>query len=181
MTINSYLVKSTVVAALGGLLFGFDTAVIAGTTHALTLTYHLTPGTLGITVAAALWGTVLGAMLAGIPGDRYGRRDSLRVMAVLYLISSLGCAFAWGWSPLVFFRFIGGLGIGGSSVLGPMYIAEIAPAKWRGRLVGFFQFNVVFGILLAYLSNYCSGCCSSATSSGAGSWAWRPSRPSFSS
>ncbi|MGA9503984.1 MAG: sugar porter family MFS transporter [Terriglobales bacterium] len=157
MTINSYLVKSTVVAALGGLLFGFDTAVIAGTTHALTLTYHLTPGTLGITVAAALWGTVLGAMLAGIPGDRYGRRDSLRVMAVLYLISSLGCAFAWGWSPLVFFRFIGGLGIGGSSVLGPMYIAEIAPAKWRGRLVGFFQFNVVFGILLAYLSNYLLG------------------------
>lgn len=157
MTINSYLVKSTVVAALGGLLFGFDTAVIAGTTHALTLTYHLTPGTLGITVAAALWGTVLGAMLAGIPGDRYGRRDSLRVMAVLYLISSLGCAFAWGWSPLVFFRFIGGLGIGGSSVLGPMYIAEIAPAKWRGRSVGFFQFNVVFGILLAYLSNYLLG------------------------
>ena len=157
MAINSYLVKSTVVAALGGLLFGFDTAVIAGTTHALTVIYTLTPGTLGVTVAAALWGTVLGAMLAGIPGDRYGRRDSLRMMAVLYLISSLGCAFAWGWSQLVFFRFIGGLGIGGSSVLGPMYIAEIAPAKWRGRLVGFFQFNVVFGILLAYLSNYLLG------------------------
>jgi len=96
-------------------------------------------------------------MLAGIPGDRYGRRDSLRVMAVLYLISALGCAFAWSWSSLVFFRFIGGLGIGGSSVLGPMYIAEIAPAKWRGRLVGFFQFNVVAGILLAYFSNYLIG------------------------
>ena len=134
MTINSYLVKSTVVAALGGLLFGFDTAVIAGTTRALSETYHLSPGSLGVTVAAALWGTILGAMLAGIPGDRYGRRDSLRAMAVLYLISSLGCAFAWSWSALVFFRFIGGLGIGGSSVLGPMYIAEIAPAKMAGAV-----------------------------------------------
>ena len=110
-----------------------------------------------MTVASALWGTILGAMLAGIPGDRYGRRDSLRAMAVLYLISALGCAFAWNWSAVVCFRFIGGLGIGGSSVLGPMYIAEVAPAKWRGRLVGFFQFNVVFGILLAYLSNYLLG------------------------
>ena len=157
MTINSYLAKSTVVGALGGLLFGFDTAVIAGTTRALGATYHLSPASLGVTVAAALWGTILGAMFAGTPGDRYGRRDSLRAMAVLYLVSALGCAFAWSWSALVFFRFIGGLGIGGSSVLGPMYIAEIAPAKWRGRLVGFFQFNVVFGILLAYFSNYLLG------------------------
>jgi sugar porter (SP) family MFS transporter len=157
MKLNAYLVRSTVVAALGGLLFGFDTAVIAGTTHALTETYHLSPGALGLTVASALWGTVLGAMLAGIPGDRYGRRDSLRVMAVFYLISALGCAFAWNWYALLFFRFVGGLGIGGSSVLGPMYIAEIAPAKWRGRLVGFFQFNVVAGILLAYFSNYVIG------------------------
>ena len=93
-------------------------------------------------------------MLAGFPGENFGRRDSLRGMAVLYVISALGCAFAWNWPALVVFRFIGGLGIGGSSVLGPMYIAEIAPAKWRGRLVGFFQFNVVFGILLAYFSNY---------------------------
>jgi len=145
------------VAALGGLLFGFDTAVIAGTTHALTETFHLSPAALGMTVAAALWGTIIGAMTAGIPGDKYGRRDSLRVMAVLYLVSALGCAFAWNWTALVIFRFIGGLGIGGSSVLGPMYIAEIAPAKWRGRLVGFFQFNVVFGILLAYFSNYIMG------------------------
>src|SRR5437660_5632678 len=154
MKLNTYLLKSTVVAALGGLLFGFDTAVIAGTTHALTETFHLSPGSLGMTVAAALWGTILGAMLAGIPGDMYGRRDSLRAMAVLYLVSALGCAFAWGWTALVLFRFIGGLGIGGSSVLGPMYIAEIAPARWRGRLVGLFQFNVVFGILVAYFSNY---------------------------
>jgi MFS transporter, SP family, arabinose:H+ symporter len=157
MKLNTYLLKSTLVAALGGLLFGFDTAVIAGTTHALSETYKLSPGSLGLTVASALWGTVLGAMLAGIPGDRYGRRDSLRVMAIFYLVSALGCAFAWNWPSLVFFRFVGGLGIGGSSVLGPMYIAEIAPAKWRGRLVGFFQFNVVLGILLAYFSNYLIG------------------------
>jgi len=142
------------VAALGGLLFGFDTAVISGTTSTLTQTYQLTPALLGGTVASALWGTILGAMLAGIPGERYGRRDSLRGMAVLYLISAFGCAAAWNWDALVCFRFIGGLGIGGSSVLGPMYIAEIAPPKLRGRLVGFFQFNVVFGILVAYFSNY---------------------------
>src|SRR5712692_6618705 len=157
MKLNSYLLKSTVVAALGGLLFGFDTAVIAGATHALTETFHLSPAALGMTVSAALWGTILGSMLAGLPGDRYGRRDSLRGMAVLYLVSALGCAFAWNWPALVFFRFIGGLGIGGSSVLGPMYIAEIAPASWRGRLVGIFQFNVVSGILLAYLSNFFVG------------------------
>ena len=155
--LNGTLIKSTIVAALGGLLFGFDTAVIAGTTAGLTKSFELTPTSLGVTVAIALVGTVLGAMLAGIPGDRYGRRDSLRGMAILYLISALGCALAWNWSSLVFFRFIGGLGIGGSSVLGPMYIAEIAPAKWRGRLVGFFQFNIVAGILLAYLSNYLIG------------------------
>src|SRR5579871_28804 len=169
MKLNTYLIKSSVVAALLDMLFGFDTAVIAGTTQALTRTYHLSPASLGITVASALWGTVFGAMLAGIPGDRYGRRDSLRVMAVLYLISALGCAFAWGWSALVLFRFIGGLGIGGSSVLGPMYIAEISPAKWRGRLVGFFQFNVVFGILLAYLSNYTIG----TMGFGAAEWRWK--------
>jgi len=169
MTLNAYLVKSTIVAALGGLLFGFDTAVIAGTTHALTVTYNLSPGLLGATVAAALWGTILGAMLAGVPGDRWGRRDSLRIMAILYLISALGCAVAFGWYSLVFFRFIGGLGVGGSSVLGPMYIAEIAPAKWRGRLVGFFQFNVVFGILLAYFSNYVIG----LAGFGAFEWRWK--------
>jgi MFS transporter, SP family, arabinose:H+ symporter len=157
MKLNTYLAKSTVVAALGGLLFGFDTAVISGTTAALSQTYRLSSTLLGVTVTSALIGTVLGAMLAGIPGERFGRRDSLRVMAVLYLISGLGCAAAWNWYSLVAFRFIGGLGIGGSSVLGPMYIAEIAPAKLRGRLVGFFQFNVVFGILLAYFSNYVIG------------------------
>src|SRR5579862_5885939 len=157
MKLNATLLKSTVVAALGGLLFGFDTAVISGTTSALTQTFSLTPFYLGVTVFSALFGTVLGAMLAGFPGERFGRRDSLRVMAILYLISGLGCAIAWNWSALVAFRFIGGLGVGGSSVLGPMYIAEIAPARLRGRLVGFFQFNVVFGILVAYFSNYLIG------------------------
>lgn len=168
MRLNGYLVKSTVVAALGGLLFGFDTAVISGTTSALTSAYHLSPALLGVTVASALWGTILGAMLAGFPGERFGRRDTLRGMAILYLISALGCAGAWNWPALVGFRFIGGLGIGGSSVLGPMYIAEIAPARLRGRLVGFFQFNVVFGILLAYFSNYAIG----LRHFGASEWRW---------
>jgi sugar porter (SP) family MFS transporter len=162
-------VRSAVVAALGGLLFGFDTAVIAGTTQALTSVFHLSKDGLGITVAAALIGTIFGSMLAGIPGDRFGRRDSLRGLAVLYLVSSLGCAFSPSWSALVVFRFIGGLGIGGSSVLGPMYISEIAPAKWRGRLVGMFQFNVVFGILLAYFSNYVIGTMSLGTQE----WRWK--------
>ena len=169
MKLNAYLVKSTVVAALGGLLFGFDTAVIAGTTRALTVIYGLTPASLRLTVAAALIGTIVGAMFAGIPGDKYGRRASLRVMAVLYFVSAAGCAIAWDWNSLVFFRFIGGLGIGGSSVLGPMYIAEISPARWRGRLVGVFQFNVVFGILLAYLSNYLIG----LAGFGDAEWRWK--------
>ncbi len=168
MKLNGYLVKSTVVAALGGLLFGFDTVVISGTTSGLTAAYHLSPFMKGFTVSAALWGTVLGSMLAGIPGDRLGRRDSLRFMAVLYLISAIGCAGAWSWTALVIFRFVGGLGIGGSSVLGPMYIAEIAPATWRGRLVGFFQFNIVFGILVAYLSNFLIG----LENFGASEWRW---------
>jgi len=129
MKLNLILLKSTVVAALSGLLFGFDTAVIADATQAVKALYRLAPFWEGFTVASALVGTVIGSMLAGIPGDRYGRRDSLRAMAVLYVVSALGCAFAWSWYALVFFRFIGGLGIGGSSVLGPMYIAEISPAK----------------------------------------------------
>ena len=169
MTINSHVIKSTIVGALGGLLFGFDTAVISGTTHALTQVYHLSPALLGVTVSSALVGTVLGAMGAGIPGQRFGRRDSLRAMAVFYVISALGCAFAWNWPALIFFRFIGGVGIGGSSVLGPMYIAEIAPTEWRGRLVGFFQVNIVVGILLAYVSNYLIG----TMHLGAYEWRWQ--------
>ncbi len=167
--LNAALIKSAIVAALGGLLFGFDTAVISGATRALTEAYGLSPGYLGVTVSSALWGTILGAMLAGIPADRYGRRASLLVMAALYLVSALGCAFAWSWWALVFFRIVGGLGVGGSSVLGPMYIAEIAPARWRGRLVALFQFNIVSGILLAYLSNYLVG----LAGFGAAEWRWK--------
>src|SRR6266404_5375489 len=155
MKLNPNLLKATVVGALGGLLFGFDTAVIAGTTHSLTLGYNLSPRQLGLTVSMALIGTVIGAMSAGIPGQKYGARETLRVLAVFYVLSALGCAFAWNWDTLLLARFLGGLGIGGSSVLGPVYIAELAPAKIRGRLVGLFQINVVIGILLAYFSNYC--------------------------
>ena len=103
----------------------------------------------------ALIGTIVGAMSAGIPGQKWGGRETLRLLAVFYVLSALGCAFAWNWYVLLAARFIGGLGIGGSSVLGPVYIAELAPAKLRGRLVGLFQINIVIGILLAYFSNYC--------------------------
>lgn len=154
MKLNFHLIKGSLVGALGGLLFGFDTAVISGTTHALTLKFGLTEYTLGLTVSIALWGTVLGAIASGEPGQKYGGRNTLRFLALCYLVSAVGCAFAWNWYALLVFRFIGGLGIGGSSVLGPVYIAEIAPAQWRGRLVGSFQINIVIGILLAYLSNY---------------------------
>ncbi len=154
MKMTRYLLKSTIVGALGGLLFGFDTAVIAGTTQQLTLVYNLSPKTLGFTVTIGLIGTILGAMSAGVLGQRIGGREALRIMAVLYTISAIGCAIAWDWPSLLVFRFIGGLGIGGSSVLGPVYIAELAPAKWRGRMVGMFQINIVVGILVAYLSNY---------------------------
>jgi MFS transporter, SP family, arabinose:H+ symporter len=154
MTLNRYLAKATVVGALGGLLFGFDTAVIAGTTEQLSHVFHLTPWTLGLTVSIGLAGTILGAMTSGVLGQKIGGREALRIMAFLYLISAVGCAFAWNWDALMVARFVGGLGIGGSSVLGPVYIAELAPAKWRGRMVGLFQINIVVGILLAYLSNY---------------------------
>ncbi|MGH8100845.1 MAG: MFS transporter, partial [Chthoniobacterales bacterium] len=151
---NANLAKATAVGALGGLLFGFDTAVIAGTTHQLSVVFQLTPSSLGLTVSIALWGTVIGAMTAGVIGQKYGSRETLRILAVFYVLSALGCALAFNWPILVASRFLGGLGIGGSSVLGPVYIAEIAPGKWRGRLVGLFQINIVVGILLAYFSNY---------------------------
>ena len=154
MKLSPALIKATIVGALGGLLFGFDTAVISGTLHSLTTVFQLTPWTKGVTVFIALFGTVIGAVSAGTVGQRFGSRETLRILAVLYLVSALGGAFAANWLMLVVARFIGGLGIGGSSVLGPVYIAEVSPPKWRGRLVGTFQINVVIGILLAYLSNY---------------------------
>ncbi len=147
------LIGSVLVAALAGLLFGFDTAVVAGVTGDLSREMSLTPATLGITVSSALWGTLLGALVAGIPGDRYGSRACLRGLALLYVASGIGCALATGWGSLLVFRFIGGLAIGGSSVLAPVYISELAPPKRRGALTGLFQLNIVAGILVAYLSN----------------------------
>jgi len=145
--------KSAMTGALGGLLFGFDTVVIAGANEAIKAQYALNGWTLGLTVSIALVGTVAGALGSGPLGQRIGSRAALRIMGVLYVLSAIGCAFAPSWIALLIFRFIGGIGIGGSSVLGPVYIAELAPAKWRGRLVGLFQINIVIGILLAYLSN----------------------------
>jgi sugar porter (SP) family MFS transporter len=163
LAINKYVLRSTFVGALGGLLFGFDTAVISGTTTGITQAFHLVNfdlpflshvSELGITVSIALVGTVIGALTAGPLGQRFGSREMLRLTAILYILSSIGCAFSPTWPLLLIARFIGGLGIGGSSVLGPVYIAELAPPHLRGRLVGTFQINIVVGILLAYLSNF---------------------------
>lgn len=146
--------RATLTGALGGLLFGFDTVVIAGAIDALVSVYHLDPWSKGFTVAIGLVGTVIGALGAGVVGQKLGGRETLRVTAVLYLASAIGCGFAWNWTSFLVFRFIGGLGIGASSVLGPVYIAELSPAKWRGRLVATFQFMIVFGVMSAYFSNY---------------------------
>lgn len=167
--LNSTLLRTVLAAALGGSLLGFDTAVIAGATQSLTGTFELSPAKLGITVSAALWGTVTGAIGAGALGRRFGGRTSLLFLAACYLISALGCAVSVDWSLLLLFRFIGGLGMGGSSVIAPVYIAEIAPTAWRGRLVGAFQINLIGGILLAYLSNYLIG----LASLGALEWRWQ--------
>lgn len=148
------LIGSTMVAALGGLLFGFDTVVISGTTEALAAVFGLNETTLGFTVAIALIGTIFGSILAGRPADVWGRKRSLIALAVLYFVTSLGSALAWDWVSFLVFRFLGGVAVGGASVVSPLYIAEIAPAKYRGRLVAIQQFNVVLGILLAFLSNY---------------------------
>lgn len=149
-----YLLGSTVIAALGGLLFGFDATVINGTTDALKSVFKLGDFALGFTVASALIGTILGSILVGRPADRFGRRAMLLAIAVVYVVSSIGTALAWDWYSFLIFRLLGGLGIGAASVVSPMYIAEISPAPYRGRLVAVMQFNIVFGILLAYLSNY---------------------------
>jgi sugar porter (SP) family MFS transporter len=151
---NFHLMKATLTGALGGLLFGFDTVVIAGAIEALVKLYALTPQRTGWTVGIGLVGTVVGALGAGVVGQKLGGREALRITALLYVASAIGCGLSWSWPAFVLFRLVGGLGIGASSVLGPVYIAELAPAKWRGRLVGIFQFNVVLGILVAYISNY---------------------------
>jgi sugar porter (SP) family MFS transporter len=165
---NLYLLGCAFAAALGGLLFGFDTAVISGTTDALRLRFALSDGMLGFTVASALIGTILGSIGAGKPADALGRRGTLAILGVIYFISSLGCAFSWNWWSFLAFRFMGGLAVGGASVVSPLYIAEISPAYYRGRMVAITQFNVVFGILLAYLSNYIIG----GMHIGANEWRW---------
>ncbi|MGI4822300.1 MAG: sugar porter family MFS transporter [Janthinobacterium lividum] len=144
----------SLVTALGGFLFGFDTAVISGAEKAIQDLWHLSAFEHGFTISIALIGTVIGAMFGGIPSDKLGRRQTLRWIAALYLVSAVGAALSPAWVPFMVFRFLGGLGVGASSVTAPLYISEISPADSRGKLVGLFQFNIVFGILIAYLSNY---------------------------
>ena len=144
----------SITAALGGFLFGFDTAVISGVEQTLQQLWSLTPFQHGLTVSIALIGTVIGSMFGGIPADRLGRKKTLFWIALSYLLSALGTALAHDWNLFLVFRFLGGLGVGASSVAAPMYITEISPARSRGKMVALFQFNVVFGILVAYISNY---------------------------
>ena len=144
-TVTPHLLRSAIVAALGSFLFGFDTAVISGTTDALRLRFLLDSNQLGFTVASALVGTIFGSIGAGKPAERYGRRPMFLIVAVLYFVSAVGSGLAWDWLSLLSFRFVGGLGVGAASVVSPMYIAEISPASLRGRLVALSQFNVVLG------------------------------------
>ncbi len=146
--------RAAVAASLAGLLFGFDTAVISGVTEALRQHFVLSATGLGIAVSAALWGTLVGASVAGGLGDRLGSRRVLTWIGIAYLVSAVGSALAGGMALFVAFRFLGGLAIGGSSVLAPVYISEVSAAARRGRLVAMFQFNIVAGILLAYCSNW---------------------------
>jgi len=146
--------RNSLVAALGGFLFGFDTAVISGVEKSIQSLWQLDNVEHGFTVASALIGTVLGALLAGAPAEKYGRKKVLQAIGLLYVITSLITALTASWEVFVTFRFLGGVGVGASSVVGPMYISEIAPAHRRGRLVALFQFNVVSGILIAFISNY---------------------------
>jgi SP family arabinose:H+ symporter-like MFS transporter len=153
MRISKVLVWSIVIAT-GGFLFGLDTAVISGAEQDIQVIWKLSTFEHGLTVSMALIGTVIGAMLGGIPTDRFGRKKTLFWIAVFFLISALGSALAVDWYTFLLFRFLGGLAVGCSSVTAPMYIGELAPSSHRGRLVAMFQFNVVLGILIAYLSNY---------------------------
>lgn len=153
-------------AALGGFLFGFDTAVISGVEQTLQKLWQLNSIQQGFVVSSALIGTVIGALIGGIPAEKYGRKVTLYIVAITYLLSAIGTAYSVDWKYFMIFRFIGGLGVGVSSVVAPMYISEIAPPDKRGRLVAMFQFNIVFGILIAYFSNYLLG------NVGENAWRW---------
>ena len=155
----------SITSALAGFLFGFDTVVISGAEQTIQSLWNLSPGIHGIAMASALYGTVLGSLLGGWPTDRFGRKATLLWVGVLYVISAVGCGFANGISMFIVSRFIGGLGIGISTVAAPLYISEISPPAYRGRLAGMFQFNIVFGILVAFASN--------ALLAGIGENAWR--------
>lgn len=157
MASHRRLVGWSLTVALGGFLFGFDTAVISGAEQEVQRIWGLSDGLHGFAVAVALYGTVVGALLGGLPSDRFGRRATLVGIGALYLVSALGSALAPEIVSFMAFRFLGGLGVGASSVAAPMYISEIAPPGQRGRLVALFQFNIVLGILVAYVSNYLLG------------------------
>ncbi|WP_445735687.1 sugar porter family MFS transporter [Mariniflexile sp.] len=152
---NRKILIWSITAALAGFLFGFDTVVISGAEKKLQLLWGSSDMFHGVVVIGmALWGTVVGAFFGGIPTNKIGRKNTLIWIGVLYTISAVGSAFANDPITFAFFRFIGGLGVGASTVAAPAYISEIAPAKDRGKLVGLYQFNIVFGILVAFLSNY---------------------------
>ena len=152
--LKAYMFWVAFVASLGGLLFGFDTAVISGAERQIQAVFGLSDFAHGFTMATALIGTIIGALFCGKPAEKYGRKKSLIVIGILYLISAVFSGAIVNWYSFMFFRFLGGLAVGASSVVGPMFIAEISPAAWRGRFVCFFQFNIVLGIVLAYFSNY---------------------------
>ena len=154
MILKKKLLTATIIAALGSFLFGFDTAVISGATDLLKIVFDLSSSRIGFTVASALIGTIIGSILIGKPADYFGRRNVLFILAIFYFVSAIGSALARNWISFLIFRFLGGLAVGGASVVSPMYIAEISPARVRGRLVAITQFNVVLGILIAFFSNY---------------------------
>jgi MFS transporter, SP family, arabinose:H+ symporter len=151
------VISWSIIVSLGGFLFGLDTAVISGCEKTIQQLWDLSDAMTGQMVAMALYGTIVGAVLGGIPAENYGRKNTLFVIAILYLVSAIGCGLAPDVWTLMFFRFIGGLSVGASSVVAPMYISEISPSEKRGQLTALFQFNIVFGILVAYLSNWLIG------------------------
>ena len=157
----------SITSALAGFLFGFDTVVISGAEQTIQKLWGLSAGMHGFAMASALYGTVLGSLLGGWPTDRFGRKTTLLSIGVLYIISAVGCAFSTGVWSFIAARFIGGLGIGISTVVAPLYISEIAPPDYRGRLAGMFQFNIVFGIVIAFCSN-----CAARRDSAENAWRW---------